>query len=200
MNLYSLIVVSCLIFLIFTVKKLNQEKIEDEKFWQIVFITFIASILGAKIFHILENINFYFLHPNLLEISRGYSILGAITFGFITINFLEKKLEISLREMISLVFLILPMIQAFGRIGNITNNELLPFSYYEMVLNMINFVILYFIYKKERYLVTYYFFLNYGIIRVLIEVLKNNFGFLFYISFCFMIYGFLNIFKLRYKV
>lgn len=200
MNLYSLIVALSITTLIFSVKKLSKNKIEDEKFWQIVFFTFIGSITGAKIFHILENINFYISNPNLLEISKGFSILGAVTFGLLSLKILEKKLKISLREITILIFLILPLVQTIGRVGNITNTELLPFSYYEMILNLINFLILFLIYKHHSPLVTYSYFFNYGIIRVLIEVLKNNYNFLFYISICFMIYGFLHIFKLRYKV
>jgi len=200
MNIYSLIASSLIIFLVLFLKAKTSKEISEENFYKIVFFTFLSSILGAKIFHILENWFFYLNHFELLELSKGYSILGAISFGIVTLKFLEMRIKISLREIYINLFLLLPLIQTIGRIGNITNNELLPFSYYEMILNLINFLILCIISYKKREKIVYLYFLNYGLIRIFIESLKGNLGFLFFISIIFTIYGFLGIFKLRLKV
>jgi len=199
MNIYSIIISLSIVLLIFLVKR-KVTKFENDTFWKIFFYTTLFSILGAKIFHLLENLNFYINNLNFISLSKGYSILGAITFGYFTLNFFDKNFSILIYEMKSYLFLYLPVIQSIGRTGNIFNNELLPFSYYEIFLNLINFLILLKVKTINPKFVVYSFFLNYGIIRILIESLKGNYGFLFYVSLIFTFYGFFMIFKLRYKV
>lgn len=198
MNLYSIIVLLSIIFLIVLVKK--KSKIDEGKFYEVFFFTFIFSILGAKIFHILENFDFYIQFPELLSLTKGYSILGAIAFGYFTLNAMQKNLEIDLSQILLHLFLYLPIAQSIGRIGNIFNNELLPFSYYEIILNIFNFGILYLIYKKNSNLIIPVYFINYGIIRTYIEYIKgNNLNFLMIVSISFLIYGIYQIFKLSLK-
>lgn len=80
----------------------------------------------------------------------------------------------------------------------------MPYSIYEMGLNLINFVILLFAhtkYKKVDGLVTALFFLNYGALRLYLEILKQNYlGFLTLISFIFLIYGLSKLSKIVFKL
>lgn len=198
MNLYSIIVTISIISLLYLVSK-PLEKLKDDK-WEIFFWTIFLSILGAKIFHLIENYNFYLLNSDLISISKGFSIMGAVTFGYLTLLSFERIKKFDLNEVKIKLFLFLPIVQAAGRIGNVSNNELLPFSYYEIVLNLLNFGILNFIYKKNPNLIVYFYFINYGLIRIFIESLKGNFNFLFFSAFFFFVYGFLGIYKLIYKV
>jgi prolipoprotein diacylglyceryltransferase len=198
MNTYSFIVTLSILILIFSIKKKSDLKEDD--FWKVTFYTFIISLVGAKLFHLLENLSFYLRNPNFLDLNQGYSILGAVTFGYISLNYFELKLKHSFKSLYLQLFIVLPLIQSVGRIGNIYNQELLPFSYYEIILNLLNFLVLVFINKyNQKYLIPTYF-LNYGIIRIFIEYLKGSFGFLFFFSIIFFLYGFLYIFKLRLKV
>lgn len=205
MNFYSLIVLLSISLLIyFTYKKSvhikGNETIPEENFWKITFWVILASSLGAKIFHLLENFSTYSANPNLIEVSKGFSILGAIVFGYSTILIFENRQKINLNKIKNSIFLYLPIAQSLGRVGNITNNELLPYSYYEIILNLLNFVILKKVFSKNPDKVIYFFFLNYGIIRVLIEIIKGNvFNFLFFISILFIIYGFLGLYHLKFK-
>jgi len=198
MNFYSLIVSFSIIVLVIFIKK--KSKIDENLFWKIVFYTTVFSFCGAKIFHLLENLNFYLLNPNLISLVKGYSIIGAICFGYITLLHFENSLKVNLEAIKINLFLALPLIQFFGRIGNITNQELLPFSYYEMILNLLNFIFLYVVYKNKKHTMVYFYFLNYGLIRIFIEILKGHFGFLFLMSVLMAIYGFFMLFKLRLKV
>jgi prolipoprotein diacylglyceryltransferase len=199
MNAYSLILLFSILILIFFVKK-NSE-LSEEKFWKIFFFTFIFSVIGAKIFHLIENTELYLQNPQLISISKGYSILGAISFGYLTIIYFQKNFKLDMSKIFLNLFLMLPVAQTIGRIGNIFNQELLPYSYYEMILNMINFVILFIVSKRNPKIVQYVYFINYGILRLLIEVLKGNrFNFLEFICAFFIFYGFFNLYKLRLKI
>jgi len=199
MNAYSLILLFSILILIFFVKK-NSE-LSEEKFWKIFFFTFIFSVIGAKIFHLIENTELYLQNPQLISISKGYSILGAISFGYLTLIYFQKNFKLDMSKLFLNLFLMLPVAQTIGRIGNIFNQELLPYSYYEMLLNMVNFVILFNVSKRNPKIVQYVYFINYGILRLLIEVLKGNrFNFLEFICAFFIFYGFFNLYKLRLKI
>jgi len=199
MNAYSFILLFSILILIFFVKK-NSE-LSEEKFWKIFFFTFIFSVIGAKIFHLIENIEFYLQNPQLISINKGYSILGAISFGYLTLIYFQKNFKFEMSKIFLNLFLMLPVAQTIGRIGNIFNQELLPYSYYEMILNLINFVILFNVSKRNPKIVQYFYFLNYGILRLLIEILKGNrFNFLEFICAYFIFYGFFNLYKLRLKI
>jgi prolipoprotein diacylglyceryltransferase len=199
MNAYSFIILFSILIIIFFVKK-NSE-LNEEKFWKIFFYTFIFSVIGAKIFHLIENIELYIQNTQLISISKGYSILGAISFGYLTLIYLQKNFKLDLSKIFLNLFLILPLAQAIGRIGNIFNQELLPYSYYEMILNIANFFILYKISQNNPKIVQYVYFLNYGILRLLIEILKGNkFNFLEITCLLFIFYGFFNLYKLRLKI
>jgi prolipoprotein diacylglyceryltransferase len=199
MNAYSFIILFSILIIIFFVKK-NSE-LNEEKFWKIFFYTFIFSVIGAKIFHLIENIELYIQNTQLISISKGYSILGAISFGYLTLIYLQKNFKLDLSKIFLNLFLILPLAQAIGRIGNIFNQELLPYSYYEMILNIVNFFILYKISQNNPKIVQYVYFLNYGILRFLIEILKGNkFNFLEITCLLFIFYGFFNLYKLRLKI
>ena len=199
MNAYSFIILLSILIIIFFVKK--NAKVEEEKFWQIFFFTFIFSVLGAKIFHLLENFELYYQNPYLISATKGYSVLGAISFGYLTLIYLQKNFKLDLSKIFLNLFLILPLAQATGRIGNIFNQELLPYSYYEMILNIVNFFILFKISKNNPRIVQYVYFINYGILRLFIEILKGNrFNFLEIICLLFIFYGFFNLYKLRLKI
>lgn len=201
MNLYSILVSFLILFYSLLLKTKLQKEIKEDIYWKIFFLTLIISIIGAKIFHILENLNLYLANPSLLEITKGYSVLGAIFFGYLFLTIFEHVNKTDLTNLKIYTFLYLPLVQAIGRIGNMFNQELLSYASDEIYLNLANFFILYYFFKKlnKKYIPFLYFF-NYGIIRFSLELIKGNPGFLFAISILFIFYGFLNIFKLRLKV
>jgi phosphatidylglycerol:prolipoprotein diacylglycerol transferase len=203
MNYYAIFIILSLVGLIYLAKKTTSHLFNKEFFWKLVFFTFIFSLIGAKIFHVIENFSFYSSAPNLIFSSYGYSVLGAITFGYLSIFFISIIYKANFIHITDRVLLLTPLAQFIGRIGNITNEELMPFSIYEMGFNIINFTILLIAYrfKKIDGLVTSLFFLNYGIIRLYIEILKgNSLGFLTLISFIFFIYGVSKLVKIILKL
>lgn len=203
MNYYSLFIFLSVGSLIFLAKKLLAHLFDQKFFWKLTFYTLISSLVGAKIFHIMENFTFYSLNPEIIFSTFGFSVLGAITFGFFTVFILSTIYKAKFFHITDRIFLITPLAQIIGRIGNITNNELLPFSIYEMGLNIVNFTILLGAYKLKKIdgLVTALFFLNYGAIRLYVEFLKENyFGFLTLISLIFFTYGISKLSKIIFKL
>lgn len=203
MSYYSIFILLSVGGLIFTAKKLLIHLFDHDFFWKLSFYTLLSSVIGAKIFHVIENFHFYSASPNLIASSYGFSVLGAITFGYITIFIMATIYKTNFIHITDRLFLITPLAQFLGRIGNITNQELMPFSIYEMGLNIINFTILLFVYKfkKTDGLITALFFLNYGAIRLYIELLKQNYlGFLTLISFIFLVYGVSKLTKIIFKL
>jgi len=203
MTYYSLFILMSVGFLIYFTKKLTSHLFNHEFFWKLTFYTLLSSIIGAKIFHVLENFTYYNAIPEQIFSGYGFSVLGAITFGYISIATLSVIYKAKLLHITDRIFLITPVAQFIGRIGNITNQELLPYSLYEMGLNIINFTILLFVYKFKKVdgLITTLFFLNYGAIRLYIEIAKQNYiGFLTIISFIFLSYGVTRLVKIIYKL
>ena len=200
MNYYSFFVVLAVCLLIYIAKKLVHHIVDHDFFWQLVFYTVIFSLIGAKIFHVLENYMFYSVTPSLIFSSYGFSVLGAIVFGYFTIMILSIIYKAKFYHLTDRIFLVIPIAQFVGRIGNITNKELLPYSFYEMGLNVVNFGILLIASKinKKDGVITALFFLNYGAIRFFIEYTKGNYlGFLSLVSLIFIIYGGFKIFRLK---
>jgi prolipoprotein diacylglyceryltransferase len=203
MNYYSIFIFISVGLLIYVARHLLSHLFDHKFFWKLTFFTLIFALLGAKIFHVIENFPFYSSIPEAIFSGYGFSVLGAITFGFITIFTISVIYKTKFLHITDRVFLITPIAQFVGRIGNITNQELMPFSLYEMGLNIINFTILLFAYKLKKAdgLVTSLFFLNYGALRIYIEFLKGNYlGFLTLISFIFLVYGVSKLVKILFKL
>jgi len=203
MNYYSLFILISVGLLIYTARHLLSHLFDQKFFWKLTFFTLIFSLIGAKIFHVIENFSFYTSLPQAIFSGFGFSVLGAITFGFITIFILSVIYKAKFLHITDRVLLITPLAQFIGRIGNITNQELMPFSLYEMGLNIVNFTILLFTYKLKKAdgLVTALFFLNYGALRLYIEILKGNYlGFLALVSFIFLVYGISKLVKIVFKL
>jgi len=203
MNYYSLFVVLAIFFLVYISKTMVHHIVDHDFFWQLAFYTIVFSLIGAKIFHVLENYMFYAVTPNLIFSSYGFSVLGAIVFGYFTIMILSIIYKAKFYHLTDRIFLVVPIAQFIGRIGNITNKELLPYSFYEMGLNLLNFGILLIATKMKKTdgVVTALFFLNYGVIRFFIEYTKGNYlGFLSMVSLIFIIYGGFKIFRLKTKL
>lgn len=200
MNYYAFFVVLGILVLLYFSKRLLHHIVDHDFFWLLSFYTILLSIVGAKIFHVIENYLFYSITPQLIFSSFGFSILGAITFGYITIAVVSIIYKAKFIHITDRIFLILPIAQFIGRIGNISNQELLPYSFYEMGLNIVNFTILLIIYKFKKVdgWVTSFYFINYGIIRFWIEYSKGNFlGFLSLVSALFFIFGVYKLLKLK---
>ena len=109
----------------FVIKEVKKKKISEDEFNNLVFYTLIVGILGARIYYVLFNLNYYLNDP--IEIIKiwngGLAIHGGIIFGglFLLVYSKIKKINALLITDISVVGLIIA--QAIGRWGNFFNGE-----------------------------------------------------------------------------
>lgn len=202
-NLYSVTLVLVALAMIFWLRQKIIHMYNKEFFWQLTFFVSIFSLIGAKLAHILQHSYYYSINPDKVFSGNGFSILGAILFGIITIFFMSIIYKANFNHLSDKIFLALPLAQGFGRLANIVNEELMPYAGYEMIFSFFNFGILYIIYKyvKRDGLITAIYFLNYGIFRLFIEYAKDDLlKILSLISFVFVIYGISKLIKVVFKL
>lgn len=156
------------------------------------------SIISARIYYCLFNINYYLSYP--LQIfnirSGGLAIYGGIIGGVITCYVFCKKRKINLLDVTDYIVPSLALGQAIGRWGNFINVEAygyttkLPWrmgiydngSYievhptflYESIVTFSIFILLTFMGNKRRYQgeVTYLYLIIYSFFRIIIEGLR----------------------------
>lgn len=85
----------------------------------------LISIVGARIFYVIGEFDFYISHPaEILMINHGgLSIFGAIFFGLISLYLFSKKKKFSFFAHCDIFALVFPLCQAIGRFGNYFNQE-----------------------------------------------------------------------------
>ncbi len=123
---YSILILFPIIISYFYVLyKSNKNSINKEDIIDIFFWTIIFGILGARVYYVIFNLNYY--HNNLIEIFKvwkgGLAIHGAIIFGAITSLILAKKKKINIFELLDIFAPALLFSQLVGRWGNFFNQE-----------------------------------------------------------------------------
>lgn len=113
-----------ILFAYFLFKKKCDIKTADKFIDYSPFIILI-SIIGARLFYVIGNFNFY--ANNLSEIIKinhgGLSIFGAIIFGLISLYIFSKINKFDFLCHCDILAVIFPLCQAFGRLGNYFNQE-----------------------------------------------------------------------------
>lgn len=107
---------------------INESKhfgIKSEFMFNIMFWALIFGILGARMYYVLFNLEYYL--DNLSEIYKiwngGLAIHGGIIFGLITIIFYCKKYKANVLRILDIIVPALIIAQAIGRWGNFFNSE-----------------------------------------------------------------------------
>ena len=99
---------------------LSKKEISDMLFYLIIF-----SLLGARIYYVLFNLNYYLNYP--LDIFKiwegGLAIHGGIIAGIIYIYYFSRQKKIEVLKITDIIVLALPFGQAIGRWGNFFNQE-----------------------------------------------------------------------------
>jgi len=101
--------------------KVSTENIFDLAFWLIIF-----GIIGARIYHIFLEIEYYIAHPaDIIKIwEGGMAIHGAVIAGIITILIFCHKKKMNFWLTTAILTPGLALCQAIGRWGNYFNQEL----------------------------------------------------------------------------
>jgi phosphatidylglycerol:prolipoprotein diacylglycerol transferase len=112
-----------LITILLIEKEAKIKGIPKDKISNLCIVTFIFSILGARIMYVLNNLSYY--RQNLLEIFMlhrgGLMFHGGFILGIVIAMTYLKRSKISVLPVMDTIALYLPIGQAIGRIGCLLN-------------------------------------------------------------------------------
>lgn len=192
------IVMSFLISLFICKKKSGTYKILFEDILKLSIFLIPTSIISARIYYVLFNIDYYLQNPMQIFNIRngGLAIYGGIIGGAIVCFIFCKKNKISLLNLLDYIAPCLALGQAIGRWGNFVNGEAYgietdsifrmgiidngnyievhPTFFYESVLDFVIFLILLYVQKRRKYKgqITCLYLMLYGLIRTFIESIR----------------------------
>lgn len=110
-------------FLMF--KESKKKELDQDTLIDIIFYGLLFGILGARLYYVLFNLNFYLSNP--LEIIQiwhgGLAIHGGIIAGIIVVLIYSKKKKLKLPLLTDIIVPGLIIGQAIGRWGNFFNQE-----------------------------------------------------------------------------
>ena len=100
-------------------------KIDEKKLTDIIFYIIIFGILGARIYYVLFNLDYYLKYPiEILEVyNGGLAIHGGIIGGFLAALYFSRKYKINILKLTDLITPSVLLAQAIGRWGNFFNSE-----------------------------------------------------------------------------
>jgi len=113
------------VFLIYQIFKNKLSKKDAEIFLDYSPLIIFFSIIGARVFYVLGDFEYYKLAPKEMFFINhgGLSIFGAIFFGFIALIIFSKIKKFNFWKHCDVIAIVFPLCQAFGRFGNYFNQE-----------------------------------------------------------------------------
>lgn len=198
---YAIIIVSAMIIAILIIKKRDGlYNIRFEKILDLIIFLIPITLISARIFYVIFNLNYYLENPGqILNIRNGgMAIYGGIIGGGITCFFFCKKEKINLLDLMDYLAPELVLGQAIGRWGNFVNIEaygtktMLPWRMgiyklgeylevhptflYESLTCFLIFIILMSIKNKRKFKgqITYLYFIMYSLERTIVEGLRTD--------------------------
>lgn len=165
-------------------RKVDINFIEGCLLWAVI-----GGILGARIYHVIDKWPAYYsLYPIKVIFlwEGGLGIWGAVIGGAAALianykyQISKQKNKVSLLEVVDIAALGIPIAQAIGRLGNWINGELMgkngePLFAIEATFNLFLFGVLWkFSHKNKEGRLTAIYLVGYGIIRVLLENLREE--------------------------
>ena len=176
----------------YIIKYTNNIPLKKDRMYDFLFYLIILSIIGARLFYVFVNIDFFIQHPlDIIKIWQGGLVfyggfIVAIIYAFAYCRY--KKIDI--RKLADVFAPALALGHAFGRIGCffsgccygketqcfISINNRYPTQIIEALGNLIIFFILHKLYKKSHkdgYIFLVYL-IFYSILRFLIEFLRGD--------------------------
>ena len=130
-----------------------------------------SSLLGARIYHVLDYWSYYSQNPNQILNTKmgGLGIYGGIIGGFISIYIFSKIYKIPILLITNKISTILPLCQAIGRVGNFFNKEI-SIWWLESILSFLLFLFI----RNKNSNQTSFYLIGYGIIRIITELFRTD--------------------------
>ena len=179
--------------------KYNNIKLDD--IMDITLFSIPAAIIGARLYYILFNLDKYKTFASIIATREGgLAVYGGIIFGLLTGFLVCKYKKISFMNVFDAVAPAIMLGQIIGRWGNFTNAEAYggetdlpwrmsiqsiyaskpievhPTFLYEMLWNLVGFVIINLLYKKRKFTgqIFFMYITWYGFGRMFIEGLRTD--------------------------
>ena len=123
---YSFFILIGVLVAAFLVSKESIKKgLDNDTLLDIMFYTMIVGLLGARIYYVLFNLDYYLQNP--IEIVQvwngGLAIHGGIIAGLVFLSLYTKKKKINIWLLLDIMAVALIIAQAIGRWGNFFNGE-----------------------------------------------------------------------------
>lgn len=123
---YSILILCGIIIgIIILEKQAKKFKLNKEYLYNLIFGILICGIVGARIYYVMFNLNYYF--NNFIDIFKiwegGLAIHGGIIGGLIFILYYTKKYKLTTLHIIDMIIPSLIIGQIIGRWGNFFNGE-----------------------------------------------------------------------------
>ena len=122
-SFFILLGISIAIYIMY--KEIKKNKINKDLFFDMAFYSIIIGILGARIYYVLFNIDYYYKY--IIEIFQiwngGLAIHGGLIAGLIFIYYFTKKHKLDALKILDIIVVGLLLGQAIGRWGNFFNQE-----------------------------------------------------------------------------
>jgi phosphatidylglycerol:prolipoprotein diacylglycerol transferase len=126
LNYYGLIIGTGIIIALWLVGiRANQYQLNKNDVETLVWWSLIPGLIGARIYHVFDNISYYLWHPfDIVAIwNGGLAIYGGLLGGLLGIKYAAKKQRINLGKVLDLLSPYVLLAQAIGRWGNFFNME-----------------------------------------------------------------------------
>ncbi len=178
-----LLLLSFFIGIIFVYQKRKIIKLNDSNLFDMLFYLIIFAVLGARIYYVLFNFDYYLNNPlDIIKIwEGGLAIHGGVIAGFVYLFFYCKRKKIKLILLTDIIVFPLSLGQAIGRWGNFFNQEAYgPITTYHHLkeLHIPNFIIdgmhINGVYYQPTFLYESIFCLLIFIVLLIVSKLKNN--------------------------
>lgn len=101
----------------------KKEKIDPDSTFNLLFTVFISGIIGARLFYIVENINYYITNPAEIIMMQhgGLSWFGGLICGVLSGGIYSKRRNLPIYKVLDLVAPFVALGQSIGRIGCLLN-------------------------------------------------------------------------------
>ncbi len=123
---YSLAIVTAIFIAVwFVAREFRRKGIDDTEYSNVALIAIVSGILGARLFHIVDDLGTYLNDPaRILDFqSGGLAIYGAVVGGFIGVTIACRIYRLPLPRVIDAVAPGLVLAQGIGRFGCIVNGD-----------------------------------------------------------------------------
>jgi len=169
----------------------KKENVSSQMIFNFSFLILVSGILGARLFYIIENINYYIQNPleTIMFQHGGLSWFGGLISGILSAVIYLKKHKLAIYKILDLIVPFVALAQAIGRIGCLLNGccfgrvsdaglyfpvhkgILIPTQLYSSILLIFIYIILRFLqeHSHRQGEVFYAYLLLYSIKRFLIE-------------------------------